>query len=163
MKGHTPLFTPCTPTGVMVLLERAGVKLDGKRAVVLGRSNIVGMPMSLLLMHANATVTVCHSRTADLPERVREADVVVAAIGQPEMVKKDWIKPGAVVIDVGMHSVPDATRAKGSRLCGDVDPQCMEVASQMTPVPGGVGPMTVIMLMQNTYAAARHAADKAKK
>jgi methylenetetrahydrofolate dehydrogenase (NADP+)/methenyltetrahydrofolate cyclohydrolase len=154
MKGHEPLFIPCTPYGVMVLLERTGVKLEGSRAVVLGRSNIVGLPVSLLLLHANATVTVCHSRTRDLPSVTREADVLVVAVGRPEMVRGDWVKPGAVVIDVGINQVPDPTRKSGYRLVGDVAfDEVKEVASAITPVPGGVGPMTIAMLMQNTLRA----------
>lgn len=154
MKGHEPLFIPCTPYGVMVLLERTGVKLEGSRAVVLGRSNIVGLPVSLLLLHANATVTICHSRTRDLPSVTREADVLVVAVGRPEMVRGDWVKPGAVVIDVGVNQVPDPTRKSGYRLVGDVAfDEVKEVASAITPVPGGVGPMTIAMLMQNTLRA----------
>ncbi len=158
MKGHEPLFIPCTPYGVMVLLERTGVKLEGSRAVVLGRSNIVGLPVSLLLLHANATVTVCHSRTRDLPSVTREADVLVVAVGRPEMVRGDWVKPGAVVIDVGVNQIPDPTRKSGYRLVGDVAfDEVKEVASAITPVPGGVGPMTIAMLMQNTLRAFKYA------
>ncbi|MCS7222665.1 MAG: bifunctional methylenetetrahydrofolate dehydrogenase/methenyltetrahydrofolate cyclohydrolase FolD [Anaerolineae bacterium] len=154
MKGHEPLFIPCTPYGVMVLLERTGVKLEGSRAVVLGRSNIVGLPVSLLLLHANATVTVCHSRTRDLPSVTREADVLVVAVGRPEMVRGDWVKPGAVVIDVGVNQISDPSRKSGYRLVGDVAfDEVKEVASAITPVPGGVGPMTIAMLMQNTLRA----------
>jgi methylenetetrahydrofolate dehydrogenase (NADP+)/methenyltetrahydrofolate cyclohydrolase len=155
-KGRDPLFIPCTPYGCMVLLEEAGVKLSGAKAVVLGRSNIVGMPVALLLVRADATVTICHSRTKDLPAVVREADVLVAAIGKPEMVRGDWVKPGAVVIDVGINRVEDATRPKGYRLVGDVAfDEVKEVASWITPVPGGVGPMTIAMLLQNTLRAAK--------
>ena len=158
-KGRTPLFVPCTPAGVMVLLERAGAKLAGANAVVLGRSNIVGMPVALLLVKANATVTICHSRTRDLAGVCRQAEVLVAAIGQPEMVKKDWIKPGAVVIDVGINRIEDPTSPKGSRLVGDVAyEEAAEVASAITPVPGGVGPMTIALLLQNTLHA-RELAD----
>ncbi|GAB4558122.1 MAG: bifunctional methylenetetrahydrofolate dehydrogenase/methenyltetrahydrofolate cyclohydrolase FolD [Anaerolineae bacterium] len=161
MKGHEPLFIPCTPYGVMVLLERAGVQLEGSRAVVLGRSNIVGLPVSLLLLHANATVTVCHSRTRDLPSVTREADVLVAAVGRPEMVRGDWVKPGAVVIDVGVNRVDDPSRKSGYRLVGDVAfDEVKEVASAITPVPGGVGPMTIAMLMQNTLRAFKYALEK---
>ena len=143
----------------MVLLEEAGVKLSGAKAVVLGRSNIVGMPVALLLVRADATVTICHSRTKDLPAVVREADVLVAAIGKPEMVRGDWVKPGAVVIDVGINRVEDATRPKGYRLVGDVAfDEVKEVASWITPVPGGVGPMTIAMLLQNTLKGAKMAA-----
>ncbi len=158
-KGRDPLFIPCTPFGCMVLLEEAGVKLSGAKAVVLGRSNIVGMPVALLLVRADATVTICHSRTKDLPAVVREADVLVAAIGKPEMVRGDWVKPGAVVIDVGINRVEDATRPKGYRLVGDVAfDEVKEVASWITPVPGGVGPMTIAMLLQNTLKGAKMAA-----
>ena len=158
-KGRDPLFIPCTPYGCMVLLEESGVKLSGAKAVVLGRSNIVGMPVALLLVRADATVTICHSRTRDLPVVVREADVLVAAIGKPEMVKADWVKPGAVVIDVGINRVEDASRPKGYKLVGDVDfDEVKEVASWITPVPGGVGPMTIAMLLQNTLRAAKMAA-----
>ncbi len=154
-KGRQPLFVPCTPAGVMVLLEEAGVNLEGANAVVLGRSNIVGMPMALLLVRANATVTICHSRTKDIPAHTREADVVIAAVGRPHMVKADWVKPGAVVIDVGVNRVDDPTAKKGYRLVGDVDFDAVkEVAGAITPVPGGVGPMTIAMLLQNTLRAA---------
>ena len=157
-KGREPLFIPCTPFGCMVLLEEAGVKLSGAKAVVLGRSNIVGMPVALLLVRADATVTICHSRTKDLPSVVREADVLVAAIGKPEMVRGDWVKPGAVVIDVGINRVEDASRPKGYRLVGDVAfDEVKEVASWITPVPGGVGPMTIAMLLQNTLKGAKMA------
>ncbi len=154
-KGREPLFVPCTPAGVMVLLEEAGVRLEGANAVVLGRSNIVGMPMALLLVRANATVTICHSRTRDIPEHTRAADVIIAAVGRPHMVKADWVKPGAVVIDVGVNRVDDPTAKKGYRLVGDVDFDAVkEVAGAITPVPGGVGPMTIAMLLQNTLRAA---------
>jgi methylenetetrahydrofolate dehydrogenase (NADP+)/methenyltetrahydrofolate cyclohydrolase len=150
------LFIPCTPYGCMVLFEEAGVKLSGAKAVVLGRSNIVGMPVALLLVRADATVTICHSRTKDLPSVVREADVLVAAIGKPEMVRGDWVKPGAVVIDVGINRVEDESRPKGYRLVGDVAfDEVKEVASWITPVPGGVGPMTIAMLLQNTLKGAK--------
>lgn len=154
MKGRKPLFIPCTPKGCMVLLERSGVQLEGANAVVLGRSNIVGMPMAALLLHANATVTTCHSRSRDLPDICRRADVLVAAVGRPKMVKGDWIKPGAVVIDVGVNRVEDPTTKSGYRLVGDVDfDEAKEVAGMITPVPGGVGPMTIAMLLQNTLDA----------
>lgn len=154
-KGREPVFVPCTPAGCMVLLERAGAQLSGANAVVLGRSNIVGMPVALLLVKANATVTICHSRTRDLPSVVREADVLVAAIGQPEFVKKEWVKPGAIVIDVGINQKEDATAKRGYRLVGDVAfDEVSEVAGAITPVPGGVGPMTIAMLIQNTLRAA---------
>lgn len=154
-KGRDPLFIPCTPAGVMLLLEQNVPSLEGVHAVVLGRSNIVGMPVALLLVRANATVTICHSRTRDLPEVVRGADVLVAAVGRAEMVKGDWVKPGAVVIDVGVNHVDDPTRPRGYRLAGDVDFDAVkEVAGAITPVPGGVGPMTIAMLMKNTLKAA---------
>ncbi len=154
-KGREPLFVPCTPYGCIFLLEQAGVKIEGANAVVLGRSNIVGMPAALLLIGKNATVTVCHSRTRDLPGIVRQADILIAAIGRTEMVRGDWIKPGAAVIDVGINSVPDATKKSGHRLVGDVKfDEAKEVAGFITPVPGGVGPMTIAMLMKNTLRAA---------
>src|SRR5512138_3325878 len=154
-KGRDPLFVPCTPYGCIYLLEQAGVKIEGANAVVLGRSNIVGMPAALLLIGKNATVTVCHSRTKDLPAVVRQADIIIAAIGRTEMVRGDWIKPGAAVIDVGINAVPDATKKSGQRLVGDVCfAEAKEVAGFITPVPGGVGPMTIAMLMANTFRAA---------
>jgi methylenetetrahydrofolate dehydrogenase (NADP+) / methenyltetrahydrofolate cyclohydrolase len=154
-KGREPLFVPCTPFGCIYLLEQAGVKIEGANAVVLGRSNIVGMPVALLLIGHNATVTVCHSRTRDLPSVVRQADILIAAIGKTEMVRGNWIKPGAAVIDVGINSVPDATKKSGHRLVGDVAfEEAKEVAGFITPVPGGVGPMTIAMLMKNTLHAA---------
>jgi len=160
-KGREPFFVPCTPAGCMALLERAGAKLSGANAVVLGRSNIVGMPVALLLVKANATVTICHSRTRDLPSVVREADVIVAAIGQPEFVKKDWVKPGAIVIDVGINQKEDPSAKRGYRLVGDVAfDEVAEVAGAITPVPGGVGPMTIAMLLKNTLRAAE-LADRA--
>jgi len=154
-KGREPLFVPCTPFGCIYLLEQAGVKIEGANAVVLGRSNIVGMPAALLLIGKNATVTVCHSRTRDLPAVVRQADILIAAIGKMEMVRGDWIKPGAAVIDVGINSKPDPTKKSGHRLVGDVCfEEAKEVAGFITPVPGGVGPMTIAMLMRNTLRAA---------
>jgi len=156
MKRRDPLFSPCTPKGCIELLDRTGVQIEGKRAVVLGRSNIVGLPVSMLLLHRNATLTVCHSRTKDLPGVTRQADILVAAVGRAEMVKGDWIKPGAVVIDVGVNAVDDPTRKKGYRLVGDVDfTEATEVASAITPVPGGVGPMTIAMLLRNTMDSAK--------
>ncbi len=155
MKGREPQFIPCTPHGVIVLLEETGVKFDGANAVVLGRSNIVGMPTALLLIHRNATVTICHSRTKDLPAVCRQADILVAAVGRPYMVKGDWIKPGAVVIDVGINRVDDPTSKRGYRQVGDVDfEEAKEVASAITPVPRGVGPMTIAMLLKNTLRGA---------
>lgn len=155
-KGREPLFIPATPAGVMYLLENSGAELSGANAVVLGRSNIVGMPVSLLLVSANATVTICHSRTKDIPSIIRAADVLVAAVGIPEYVRGDWIKPGAIVIDVGVNRVEDVTRKSGYRLVGDVAfDEVAEVAGAITPVPGGVGPMTIAMLLRNTLRAAR--------
>jgi methylenetetrahydrofolate dehydrogenase (NADP+) / methenyltetrahydrofolate cyclohydrolase len=155
-KGRDPLFVPCTPNGVIFLLDRLGVPLEGTNAVVLGRSNIVGMPVALLLVRRNATVTICHSRTKNLPDVVRSADVLVAAVGRAEMVRGSWVKPGAVVIDVGVNRIDDPTHPKGSRLVGDVNfNEVKEVASAITPVPGGVGPMTIAMLLKNTVRAAK--------
>jgi 5,10-methylene-tetrahydrofolate dehydrogenase/methenyl tetrahydrofolate cyclohydrolase len=154
-KDREPLFVPCTPYGCIYLLEKAGVQMEGANAVVLGRSNIVGMPAALLLIGRNATVTVCHSRTRDIPGTVRQADILIAAIGKPEYVRGDWIRPGAAVIDVGINSKPDAARKSGYRLVGDVNfEEAREVAGFITPVPGGVGPMTIAMLMKNTLRAA---------
>ncbi len=162
MKGRDPLFTPATPTGCMHLLEEAGAKLEGARAVVIGRSNIVGTPMALMLMKANATVTVCHSRTRDMRSIIREADIVVAAIGKPEFVKGDWLKPGAVVIDVGTNKVDDPTDSRGYKFVGDVEfASAVEVAGAITKVPGGVGPMTITMLIANTLKAAQRGVGSA--
>jgi 5,10-methylene-tetrahydrofolate dehydrogenase/methenyl tetrahydrofolate cyclohydrolase len=154
-KGREPLFIPCTPNGCIYLLEQSGVPIEGAHAVVLGRSNIVGMPAALLLIGKNATVTVCHSRTRDLPAIIRQADILIAAIGKAEFVRGDWVKPGAAVIDVGINSKPDPNAPKGYRLVGDVHfDEVKEVAGWITPVPGGVGPMTIAMLMKNTLRAA---------
>lgn len=148
-----PRFIPCTPYGVMKMFEKGGVDLTGKEAVVVGRSNIVGKPMALLLINAGATVTVCHSRTKDLLFHTQRADILVAAVGKPKMITGDMVKPGAVVIDVGINRLPDG------KLCGDVDfDSCKEVASLITPVPGGVGPMTITMLLANTIEAAERKA-----
>ena len=148
MQGQ-PCFIPCTPYGAMKFFEDAGISLKGKEAVVVGRSNIVGKPMAMLLMHAGATVTVCHSQTRDLKGHCLRADILVAAIGKPKMITGDMIKPGAVVIDVGINRLPDG------KLCGDVDFEAAkEVASYITPVPGGVGPMTITMLLANTLESA---------
>jgi len=144
-----PTFQPCTPYGVMVMLDEIGCDLQGKEVVVVGRSNIVGKPVALMCLARHATVTICHSRTKNLPEVVRRADVVIAAVGKAEMVKGDWIKPGAVVIDVGINRVGE------KRLVGDVEfAAASERASAITPVPGGVGPMTIAMLLQNTLESA---------
>ena len=154
-KGREPLFVPCTPYGCIYLLKEAGVQISGANAVVLGRSNIVGMPAALLLVKENATVTVCHSRTKDIADVVRRADILIAAIGKMEFVRGDWIKPGAAVIDVGMNDKPDPTKKRGYRLVGDVNfDEAKEVAGYITPVPRGVGPMTIAMLMANTLRAA---------
>ena len=162
MKRRDPLFVPCTPKGCIELLDRTGVTIEGKRAVVLGRSNIVGLPVAMLLLHRNATLTICHSRTQDLPGVVREADILIAAVGRAEMVKGDWLKPGVVVIDVGVNAVDDPSRKRGYRLVGDVDfEQAMEVAGAITPVPGGVGPMTIAMLLRNTTDAAKRSVGMA--
>jgi methylenetetrahydrofolate dehydrogenase (NADP+)/methenyltetrahydrofolate cyclohydrolase len=166
-----PGLVACTPAGAMEILRRSGIAVAGADAVVVGRSDIVGKPMALLLMHANATVTICHSKTRDLPGVVRRADIVVAAIGRAAMVEPDWVRPGATLIDVGINRVTDAAEAerifagfpakmaqfreKGSVLVGDVHPAVAEVAGAMTPVPGGVGPLTIAMLMSNTVKAAR--------
>lgn len=158
MKGRDPYFVPCTPAGCMRLLAETGVDLNGAEAVVLGRSNIVGLPMAMLLQKANATVTICHSRTKDLKAHLKRADVLVAAVGIPEMVTGDMIKPGVTIIDVGINRKDDPTRKRGYRLVGDVDyDSCVEVAGAITPVPGGVGPMTIAMLMENTLRAAEMA------
>ncbi len=161
----------CTPAGCMEIMRRSGIPMEGADAVVVGRSDIVGKPMALLLMHANATVTICHSKTRDLPCVVRRADIVIAAIGRAAMIEPDWVRPGATVIDVGINRITDAAEAqrifakfpaklaqfheKGSLLVGDVHPAVAEVAGAMTPVPGGVGPLTIAMLMSNTVKAAR--------
>jgi len=220
MKGREPLFVPCTPAGCIELLVRSGVEISGKEAVILGRSNIVGLPVSMLLLHRNATITICHSRTADLPATCRGADILIAAVGRAEMVKADWVKPGAAVIDVGINQVwvehpadqeytcavtgetfvahrKDQSEKGGRRKVGDVCPSCHEawlkgqrrpecgsdcetmalfrkyklvgdvdfgdvnqVAGYLTPVPGGVGPMTIAMLMHNTYRGALHSLKK---
>jgi len=149
--GH-PLFAPCTPAGVMAMLDREGIEAQGRHAVVVGRSNIVGKPMALLLLQRNATVTICHSKTRDLGEVTRQADILVVAIGRAKAVNGDMVKPGAVVIDVGINRLPDG------KLAGDVDFQSvLGRASHLTPVPGGVGPMTIAMLLVNTVTAAERA------
>jgi len=165
-KGREPLFVPCTPYGCIYLLKEAGVKIAGANAVVLGRSNIVGMPAALLLIKENATVTVVHSKTKDIPAVLRDADIVIAAIGRTQMVRGDWIKPGAAIIDVGINGIPmlnedgtpvisQKTGKPRQKLVGDVNfDEAKEVAGFITPVPGGVGPMTIAMLMANTLRAA---------
>lgn len=161
--GERDGFVPCTPAGVMVLLHEYNVKTAGARCVVIGRSNIVGKPMAALLMRpgADATVTVCHSRTRDVASHTRQADIVIAAAGRPGLVAGDMLKAGAVVIDVGVNRVDDSASPKGYRLVGDVDfDSARDVASLITPVPGGVGPMTIAMLLQNTLTAAQRAAER---
>lgn len=161
MKGRDPLFVPCTPAGCMRLLAETGVDPSGKEAVIVGRSNIVGLPMAMLLQKANATVTICHSRTKDLAAHTRRADILVAAIGWAEMITGDMVKPGAAVIDVGINQKEDASKKRGYRLVGDVDfDSAKEVAGAITPVPGGVGPMTIALLMENTLRAAQIALSK---
>ncbi|KAK4770025.1 hypothetical protein SAY87_030557 [Trapa incisa] len=161
MKGREPLFQPCTPKGCMELLSRSGITVKGKKAVVVGRSNIVGLPVSLLLLKADATVTIVHSHTCDPEAIIREADIIIAAAGQPMMIKGNWIKPGAAVIDVGTNAVDDPTKKSGYRLVGDVDfPEASKIAGHITPVPGGVGPMTVAMLLKNTLESAKRVIGK---
>jgi methylenetetrahydrofolate dehydrogenase (NADP+) / methenyltetrahydrofolate cyclohydrolase len=171
LSTQRPGLVPCTPAGIMEMLRRSGIKIAGQEAVVVGRSDIVGKPMSMLLLNANATVTVCHSKTRDLPAVCRRADILVAAIGRVGMITRELVRPGAAVIDVGMNRVTDpaefaglfagnakreaAFQSKGSVLVGDVHPEVAEVAGAITPVPGGVGPLTIAMLMANTVKAAR--------
>ncbi|KAG6468478.1 bifunctional protein FolD 2-like [Zingiber officinale] len=156
MKGREPLFQPCTPKGCLELLIRSGISIKGKNAVVVGRSNIVGLPVSLLLLKADATVTIVHSHTSNPESIIREADIIIAAAGQPKMIKGGWLKSGAAVIDVGTNAVDDPTRKSGYRLVGDVDfEEANKVAGWLTPVPGGVGPMTVAMLLKNTLDGAK--------
>jgi 5,10-methylene-tetrahydrofolate dehydrogenase/methenyl tetrahydrofolate cyclohydrolase len=162
MKRREPLFVPCTPKGCIELLDRSGVTIEGKQAVVLGRSNIVGLPVAMLLLHRNATLTICHSRTRDLPGVVRQGDILIAAVGRAEMVRGSWVKPGATVIDVGINAVNDPSAPKGYRLVGDVAfDEVKEVAGAITPVPGGVGPMTIAMLLRNTMDGAKRAVGMA--
>ena len=169
--SNRPGLVACTPAGCMEILRRNNISIEGASAVVLGRSDIVGKPMALLLLHANATVTICHSKTRDLPNVIRRADILVAAIGKAGYVQPEWVKPGAAVIDVGTNKVTDPAeavqllrnfperlekfRAKGNILIGDVHPDAIQVAGALSPVPGGVGPMTITMLMSNTVKAAR--------
>ncbi len=181
LASNRPGLVACTPAGCMELLRRYKIPIEGRNAVVLGRSDIVGKPMALLLLHGNATVTICHSKTRDLPDVVRHADILVAAIGRAGFVQPDWIRPGATVIDVGTNRVTDVGEAerllrnfpdrlekfnaKGNLLVGDVHPDAVQIAGDLSPVPGGVGPMTITMLMSNTVKAARlrraHSAAKA--
>jgi methylenetetrahydrofolate dehydrogenase (NADP+) / methenyltetrahydrofolate cyclohydrolase len=171
LSTQRPGLVPCTPAGVMEILRRGNIPVAGKDAVVVGRSDIVGKPVAMLLTNANATVTICHSKTRDLPDVCRRAEILVAAIGRAGMITKDFVKPGAIVIDVGMNTVTDRAefqrffsgnakreetfRKKGSTLIGDVHPEVAEVAGALTPVPGGVGPLTIAMLMFNTVKAAK--------
>ncbi len=162
-KGRKPMFVPCTPDGCIYLIDAMGVPIEGATAVVLGRSNIVGMPVALLLVERNATVTICHSRSKDLPGICSSADILIAAVGRPEMVRRDWVKPGAIVIDVGSNRVEDPSTEKGYRWVGDVKfDEVKEVAGYLTPSPGGVGPMTIAMLLRNTVRAANQV-DALKK
>lgn len=160
-RASAPLFTPCTPAGVIKLLESTHVNIPGAHAVVLGRSDIVGSPVAAMLRKRDATVTQCHSKTQNLEAILRTADIVVAAIGKPKFIEGSWLKPGAIVIDVGTNYIPDSSRKSGQRLVGDVDyTAALTVASHITPVPGGVGPMTVAMLMVNTLQSAERLWEK---
>lgn len=150
-----PVFRPCTPYGIMVMLQETGIDLTGKEVVVVGRSNIVGKPVAFMCLQQHATVTVCHTRTIDLPEKIAKADVLIAAVGRPEVIRGEWIKPGAVVIDVGVNRVGE------KKLVGDVEFEAAaQRASHITPVPGGVGPMTITMLLQNTLQAAKMSVEQ---
>jgi len=163
LKSRKPEFVACTPLGCMELLKRSNISVEGKNVVVVGRSNTVGLPLALLLLHANATVTVCHSKSVNMKDIVANANIVFAAVGKPKMITKDWIKPGAVCIDVGINSVPDPSKPSGSKLVGDIDfDGVVQVASKITPVPGGVGPMTVAMLLRNTVESAKKVQSKQK-
>jgi methylenetetrahydrofolate dehydrogenase (NADP+)/methenyltetrahydrofolate cyclohydrolase len=171
LSTQRPGLVPCTPAGVMEILKRSKIPVEGQEAVVVGRSDIVGKPVAMLLLNANATVTVCHSKTRDLPDVCKVADILVAAIGRPGMITREFVRPGATVIDVGMNKVTDRAeferlfagnakreetfRARGSTLVGDVHPEVAEIAGAITPVPGGVGPLTIAMLMSNTVRAAK--------
>ncbi|KAL8513450.1 hypothetical protein ACS0TY_012784 [Phlomoides rotata] len=160
MKGREPMFVPCTPKGCLELLKRNGISIKGKNAVVVGRSNIVGLPVSMLLLKEDATVTVVHSRTKEPENIIRNADIIIAAAGQAKMIKGSWIKPGAAVIDVGTNAVDDPSKKSGYKLVGDVDfEEACKVAGWITPVPGGVGPMTVAMLLKNTLDGAIRALE----
>lgn len=157
-RGKEPECYPCTPKGIITMLERSGVQIEGARAAVIGRSNIVGLPVAMMLQQRNATVTICHSRTKDIAKVCAECDILIAAAGSLEMVKKDFIKPGAAVIDVGTNCVDDATKKQGYRTVGDVKfDECSQVAGKISPVPGGVGPMTIAMLLKNTFDACERA------
>ena len=149
--NRNPNFIPCTPKGCVELLKRSNIEIKGKNVVILGRSNIVGLPLSLLLLHENATVTICHSKTQNIMEHTQKADIIIAACGKTQMVKKEWIKENSVIIDVGINSLEDNTKKRGYRLVGDVDfEDVKEKVGYITPVPGGVGPMTIAMLMEQT-------------
>ena len=151
MEKRIPIFVPCTPLGCMELLKRENIEICGKHAVVIGKSNIVGLPIALLLMKEMATVTVCHKETIDIINHLKMADIVISACGQPQLIKKEWLKEGVVVIDVGINTIPDSSKKSGYRIVGDVDfENVKEIAHKITPVPGGVGPMTVAMLLSNT-------------
>ncbi|MCS6773893.1 MAG: bifunctional methylenetetrahydrofolate dehydrogenase/methenyltetrahydrofolate cyclohydrolase FolD [Anaerolineae bacterium] len=161
IRGREPRFAPCTPAGCIALLERSAIPIAGRHAVVLGRSKIVGLPLALMLLARDATVTICHSRTTDLASLTRQADILVAAIGKARFVTRDMVRPGAVVIDVGINRIEDARDPRGYRLVGDVDfEEVRTVASAITPVPGGVGPMTIAMLLWNTLRAAECSVPK---
>tara|TARA_Y100000768_G_scaffold87091_1_gene62395 strand:- start:49 stop:936 length:888 start_codon:yes stop_codon:yes gene_type:complete len=162
VQGRSDGMLPCTPSGVMRLLEWAGIDTRGKKAVVIGRSRNVGMPQALLLTArgADSTVTIAHSKTEDIGSICKQSDIIVAAVGSPEMVKSEWIKEGAIIVDVGVNRVEDSSRERGWRLAGDVSPKAGEIASWLSPVPGGVGPMTVAMLMENTVRSAENLLNK---
>ncbi|WP_448594296.1 bifunctional methylenetetrahydrofolate dehydrogenase/methenyltetrahydrofolate cyclohydrolase FolD [Thermoflexus hugenholtzii] len=162
LKGKDPCFIPCTPLGILAMLQEAGIPIAGRHAVVLGRSRIVGLPMALLLLRLDATVTLCHSRTPDLASLTRQADLLIAAVGRPGLVRREMVRPGAVVIDVGINRVPDPQDPRGYRLVGDVAfEEVAPIAGAITPVPGGVGPMTVAMLLVNTLKAAQRQVEGA--
>lgn len=156
LKRLEDICVPCTPDGCLQILDYYEIPIAGKHCVIVGRSNIVGMPLSLLLLHRNATVTICHSRTKDLPEQVKRADIVFAACGKTQMIKKDWVKKDAVVVDIGINAVDDSSKKSGYRLVGDVDfNEVKDVCSAITPVPGGIGPMTIAMLLEHTVKACK--------
>jgi len=159
LKGERPLARPCTPAGCIELLRRYDVPMTSKRAVVLGRSNIVGAPVAAMLTACDATVTLCHSRSVDLDKICRDADILVSAMGKPHFVQASWLKPGCAVVDVGINAVDDPKAKRGYRLVGDVHPDAHDVAAFITPVPGGVGPMTIAMLMDNVLNLTRHSLD----
>jgi len=156
LRGSAPLFIPCIPKGCIELLKREGIPIEGKHAVIIGRNNVVGLPLSLLLIKENATVTVCHSKTKDVKKIVASADLVFAAVGKPCLIKEDWIKPGAICIDIGITtSIPDPNNSRGYRLVGDIDfENVVKVAGRITTVPRGVGPMIIAMIVENTIESA---------